>query len=155
MPLFQSIPGLNGLSKSITLVQKWKSAIFLKFLLIFKWNRQKKRKFKTFTGSSITLWARRAAGSGTGGCKGQSPLQNWMNFLKMFVSTQNWPELLRGDRLKLHVLFFFNATFSKYSRAEWVNFFENRFSICLLFMFVSNFINSFEYFLLNHTDDFN
>ena len=42
MSIFQCIPGLNGLSQSIALVQKWKKAVFLKFLLISKWNRQKR-----------------------------------------------------------------------------------------------------------------
>ena len=39
--IFQSIPVLNGLSKSITLLQKWKNAVFGKFLLFSKWNGQK------------------------------------------------------------------------------------------------------------------
>ena len=29
MPIFQSIPGLNGLSKNIALDQKWKNAVFI------------------------------------------------------------------------------------------------------------------------------
>ena len=49
-----------------------------------------------------------------------------MNFLKMLVSTLNSPWLLRDNRLKLRVLFFLNANFSKYSRAEWVNDAETR-----------------------------
>ena len=36
MPVFQSIPGLNGLSNSIALVQKQKIAVFQKFQLIFE-----------------------------------------------------------------------------------------------------------------------
>ena len=39
MPIFQSIPALNGLSKSIALVQKCENAVFQKFVLISKWNR--------------------------------------------------------------------------------------------------------------------
>ena len=46
MPLFQSIPSLNGLSKSIALVQKWKNAVSLKFLLTSKRNRQKRANSK-------------------------------------------------------------------------------------------------------------
>ena len=65
----------------------------------------------------------RAAGSGTGGCRGQSPLpctpmgkackkpfffeENWMKFLKMLVLTLNSLKLLRQKRLKLRFLFFF------------------------------------------------
>ena len=65
----------------------------------------KKSKFKTFTGSSLTLSAWRFAHSGTRACRGQSPLscthdgrackeqrsfeENLMNFLKMLVLTPN------------------------------------------------------------------
>ena len=85
----------------------------------------------------LTLWARRATGSDTGGCRRRIPLpcthmsrtckkqpifeENWMSFLKMLVLTLNSPQLLRYSRLKLlFLLFFLNANFSKYSRAEWV-----------------------------------
>ena len=36
------------LSKSIALIQKWKNAAFGKFLLIFKWNTQKRINSKLF-----------------------------------------------------------------------------------------------------------
>ena len=38
MLIFQSIPMLNGLSKSTALAQKWKNEIFREFILIYKWN---------------------------------------------------------------------------------------------------------------------
>ena len=41
MQIFQSILVLNGLSKSIALVQKSKNTVLRNFLLIFKWNWQK------------------------------------------------------------------------------------------------------------------
>ena len=43
MLVFQSIPGLNGLNKSISLVQKWNIAVFGIFFLSSKRNRQKKQ----------------------------------------------------------------------------------------------------------------
>ena len=46
MPIFQSIPGRNGLSKRIALVQKLKNAVFRKFLFSFKKNRQKRANSK-------------------------------------------------------------------------------------------------------------
>ena len=51
MPIFQSIPVLNGLSKSIALVQKSKK----KVCLHFQTKLTKQTKFKSFTGSSLTL----------------------------------------------------------------------------------------------------
>ena len=36
VPIFQFIPVLNGLNKTIPLIQLWKNAVFRKFLLI--WN---------------------------------------------------------------------------------------------------------------------
>ena len=40
--------------------------------------------------------------------------------LKMLVLTLNSSQLLRYNRLKLSFLFFLNANFLKYSRADWV-----------------------------------
>ena len=102
---------------------KVKNCSFLKVSGHFQKKLIEKSKFKAFTGSSLTFWARGAARSGTGGCRGRSSLpcthvgrackkppcfvENWMNFLKMLVLTLNWPELLRYNRLKLPFLFFF------------------------------------------------
>ena len=55
MPIFQSIPVLNGLSKSIALVQKSKKKSFLKVCPHFQTKLTKQTKFKSFTGSSLTL----------------------------------------------------------------------------------------------------
>ena len=65
----------------------------------------KKTSFWGYIWDVLTLSARRAAGSGTGVCRGRSPLRcthvgraykkqpcfegNWMNFLKMLVLTLN------------------------------------------------------------------
>ena len=94
----------------------------------------KKTSFWGFIWDVLTLSARRAAGSGTEGCRGRSPLRcthagrackkqpcfedNWMNFLKMLVLTLNSHYLWRYNCLKLR--FFLNVSFLKYSRAEWV-----------------------------------
>ena len=83
----------------------------------------KKRKFKSFSSRSLTLWARPAAGSSTKSLRGKSFLpctyvstackkqlcfeENWRNFLKMLVLSHNLPYLLRHNRLRLHFLFFF------------------------------------------------
>ena len=65
---------MNGLSKSIALVQKQKKCGFMKVSIHFQKKEVKQSKFKTFTGSALTLSVRRAAGSGTGGCRGRSRL---------------------------------------------------------------------------------
>ena len=46
--------------------------------------------------------------------------ENRMKFLKMLVLTLILPQLLRCNRLNLHLLFLLNANFSKYFRAKWV-----------------------------------
>ena len=43
MSIFQSISVLNGLSKRIALVLKWKYETFQNFLVICKWNTQKEQ----------------------------------------------------------------------------------------------------------------
>ena len=43
MQIFESIPVLNGLNKGIGLIQKWKTTLFRKFVLISKWNRKKEQ----------------------------------------------------------------------------------------------------------------
>ena len=109
---------------------------FLEVSAHFHKKEVKKSKFKTFTGSSLTLLTQRVAGSVTGGVRGWSPLpcthgdrkckkprcfrENWMNFLKRLVLTLNSRYLWRYNRLKLKLpfLFFLNTNFSKYSRAE-------------------------------------
>ena len=99
---FSGIPGLNGLSKRI--VQKKKIAAFESFCSFSK-DSVKQSKFKTFTGSLLTLSVRPATGRGTGDFRGQIPLscthevtackrprclkQNLMNFLKMLVLNLN------------------------------------------------------------------
>ena len=138
MLIFQSIPGMNGLSKSIALVQKQKKCGFIKVSIHFQKKEVKKSKFKTFTGSSLTLSTRRVARSDNGGVRGRSPLpcthvdkackktpcfkENWMNFLKMLVLTLTLRQLWRYIRLKLMLrfMFYLNANFSKSSRVEWV-----------------------------------
>ena len=50
MPIFQSILVLNRLSKGISFAEKWKNAVFIKFLFISKWNWQKR------TNSNLLLW---------------------------------------------------------------------------------------------------
>ena len=74
MLIFQSIPGMNGLSKSIALVQKQKKCGFMKVSIHFQKKEVKKSKFKTFTGSSLTLSTRRVARSDNGGVRGRRPL---------------------------------------------------------------------------------
>ena len=102
----------------------------------FQDNTFEHKHMERFFKPALTLWARRATGSGTGGCRGWSLLpcthvgrackkqpsfeENWMDVLKILVSTLNSPELLRYNRLKLCFLLFFNVNFSKCSRAEWV-----------------------------------
>ena len=68
MPIFQSIPVLNGLSKGTALVQKRTNPVLLKYSSHLKMKMTKNSNFKTFTASTLTLSARRAAGSTIGRC---------------------------------------------------------------------------------------
>ena len=72
MPIFQSIPVLNGLGNSIALSKNPKKAVFLKFLLNVSFTNEsdKKRIFKSLTLSSLTLCARGVAVKSTGGFRG-------------------------------------------------------------------------------------
>ena len=72
MPIFRSIPVLNGLGNSIALSKNPKKAVFLKFLLNVSFTNEsdKKRIFKSLTLSSLTLCARGVAVKSTGGFRG-------------------------------------------------------------------------------------
>ena len=128
MPIFQSIHVVNGLSKSITFVQIWKMQFFESFFS-FPSEIDNKGQITYFTGSSLTLWTRRATGSDTSGCRGWSCLlcthvdracqnyswfeKNIMKFMKMLALTYTLPLLLRYNRLNLHFLFFFQLPIFK------------------------------------------
>ena len=133
MPIFQSILVLNRLPKSIALVQKSKNAVFQKFFLISKWHK-KNSKFKSFTGSSLTLWPWWATSTSTRVFRWQSILpcthvgrawerrscfeESWTNFLKMLVLTLNSIYLLRYSSLIFFIYIFSN--FSNCSHDEWI-----------------------------------
>ena len=74
MPIFQSIPGVNGLSKNIALDQKWKNAVFIFINASFSSCPDEIDKNEQIRNLSLTLWTRRAASSGTGDCRRQSLL---------------------------------------------------------------------------------
>ena len=66
MPFFQRIHVPNGLNKSIASFQNFKNAIFQRFLLILKQNRQKKSKPKILPPHHMLFEARKPLYSNEG-----------------------------------------------------------------------------------------
>ena len=100
MSIFQSILGLNGLSKKIASVQM-KKLQFLEGFCSFQKKYIKKSKCKSFIGSSLTLSAWRTSGSSTGVCRGEA---SW-SVPKSVERERNYPLLMKLEWVSENILF--------------------------------------------------
>ena len=134
MSILQSILALNGLSKSIALVQKLQNAVFWKFLVISKWRRQKREysnlqlAHHLFFETGEPLAAAPVVVRDGAYCLAATWVHKttlfWRKLNEISENVSFDSEFTLGFQIQSSKVaffgFFLNANFSKYSRADWV-----------------------------------